>query len=381
MNAQHVVIVSPCTFTRVALGNHLEKKGGMTIHLLAAAASASWAVRAIALLYPVRLWVIHVTPTLSNGELHCLDEGVRQAPLGCQVLVLVDSVCSAMLTRLPHIGQRALAIVDSAVTLPQLDDYLQGGAPAGNVSGAVPAARSPHVRGVHHQQRGEGGAGTLKKRAPDVIGLCAVKKILVVHDCAFTRLGLQALLAGKGDVLTFDQLQAGQEHLRVCGHVDMLILSLECVTLENRHALSVLSRLLRRQHSQCCVLLVSNAANIPRLRFMMCQLPDRTGQVDLGGSLSDLMDWFGGVLAGQVALISPALPDRLRLTDRENTVLNALLAGVKTANVAKALGLHCKTVSHYKRHGLYKLGARNLQTLLSTSATDLAGIDNSAMFE
>jgi DNA-binding CsgD family transcriptional regulator len=185
--------------------------------------------------------------------------------------------------------------------------------------------------------------------------------VLMLHECAFARLGVQTLLAPGCRVEGAGRLEPVVDLLPALASVDLLLVSARCVPYSSREALACFMRVLYDAHPRCQVLLLMTAAEAAHFCFMTGVFL-QVGAIDMTLPVPALALQLSGVLQGAEL---PALPFAWQvLSKREYAVLDALMSGMLPWQIGKALKLSEKTISHYKRHGLKKLGMRNMQTLL-----------------
>lgn len=99
--------------------------------------------------------------------------------------------------------------------------------------------------------------------------------------------------------------------------------------------------------------------------------PTNSGQVDI---LSCMLPLLGSLCrqhwklrrdSGQAADIASTRLDRSALSERERQILDAVLAGMTTKQIARGLGISPETIKIYRRRMLRKLGAPSVHELMS----------------
>ncbi|MBC3381124.1 helix-turn-helix transcriptional regulator [Serratia fonticola] len=185
--------------------------------------------------------------------------------------------------------------------------------------------------------------------------------VALVHQCSFTRLGLKALLSPIYNVIDAENINDIEQKIRALSSLDLLLLSPQPFPPDRRKEVGQFMKMIYRLHPQCMVLLTLETTDMSYIRYLL-GLFKIVGGFDLSHSVSALCLHIEAILSGDEV---PSLPfDWQALSSREYAVLSALVSGKQPVQVGKALGVHVKTVSHYKRQGLKKLGVRNMQTFL-----------------
>jgi DNA-binding NarL/FixJ family response regulator len=185
--------------------------------------------------------------------------------------------------------------------------------------------------------------------------------IALVHPCSFTRLGIKALLSSAYDVIDAKNISDIEQELVSLASIDLLLLSPQPFPPGRRKEIGQFMKLIYKHHPQCLVLLTLETAGMSYVRYLV-SLFKVVGGFDLAYSVSALRLQIEAILSGDEL---PCLPfESQALSSREYEVLSALIAGKRPVQVSKSLGVHVKTVSHYKRQGLKKLGVRNMQDFL-----------------
>lgn len=200
-----------------------------------------------------------------------------------------------------------------------------------------------------------------------------MKNIILLCECGFTRTGLEVVLPADAEVFNAPSLAVCESRLRLWQgeKIDLIILSQRSSSVD---ALVKLLTLLRCRHPQCKVLFDSATISVPLLRFYLNHVSTYAGVIDFTLSIAALRHFVEQVLNEQIVLLARDITGWDLLNPRERIVLNALMKARKTVDIADALALSTKTVSGYKRSGLGKLGARELQDLvLPRSHADMTG--------
>lgn len=185
--------------------------------------------------------------------------------------------------------------------------------------------------------------------------------VVIVHECSFTRLGMKALLSPTYDVIDTEYMSDIEQELASLPSVDLLLLSPQHYSPNRRREVGQLMKLIYKYHPQCLILLTLETADMSYVRHLV-SLFKVVGGLDLSCAVSALLMQIEAVLSGDEL---PSLPFEFQvLSSREYEVISALVSGRRPVQVSKSLGVNVKTVSHYKRQGLKKLGVRNMQAFL-----------------
>ncbi|WP_422528811.1 helix-turn-helix transcriptional regulator [Serratia fonticola] len=191
-----------------------------------------------------------------------------------------------------------------------------------------------------------------------------MENIVLLCECSFTRIALEMLLQQpQAQVFGVADVEQCRLHMSrsLDGEVDLVILSVSNYRID---ALLRLATLIRCCHPSCQVLIDPGSASIPLLRFYLNCLNTHVGLIDLTQTLLALQGFIGQVMRGEKVLSTRDIICGERLNWRERNVLQGLMEELSAQDIAKTLVLNVKTISHYKRSGLSKLGARNIQELL-----------------
>ncbi|MHA7848015.1 helix-turn-helix transcriptional regulator [Serratia sp. D1N4] len=190
-----------------------------------------------------------------------------------------------------------------------------------------------------------------------------MKNVVILCECSFTRTALETLLKPEAQVVSTADIEQCRLHLSrsLDGEVGLIILS---VSHDRIDALLRLATLIRCSHPSCQVLMEVGSASIPLLRFYLNCLNAHVGLLNFTQSVLMLQGILGQVIRREKVLSTREIISGELLSLRERSVLQGLIKELKAHDIAKSLSLNVKTISHYKRAGLRKLGARNIQDLL-----------------
>lgn len=192
-----------------------------------------------------------------------------------------------------------------------------------------------------------------------------MKNVVLLCECSFTRTELEMLVKPQAQVFVFGATDVERCRLHMSrsldGEVDLVILSVSNYRID---ALLRLATLIGSCHPSCQILMDLGSTSIPLRHFYLNLLNNHVGLIDLTQTVLALQSFIGQVIRGEKMLSTREIICGERLNWRECNVLQGLMRELSAQDIAKTLALNVKTVSHYKRSGLSKLGARNIQGLL-----------------
>jgi DNA-binding NarL/FixJ family response regulator len=190
-----------------------------------------------------------------------------------------------------------------------------------------------------------------------------MKNVVLLCECNFTRAGLETLLKPDTQVFSTADIEQCQRHLSrsLDAKVDLVVISTDNYRVDS---LIRLATLIGYAHPSCQVLINPGSTSLPLLRLYLNGLNNYVGLIDFTQPVLTLQRVIGQVMQGKTMLSARECFCGELLSGREHTVLQKLIKELKIHEIAKSLSLNVKTVSHYKRAGLRKLGARHIQELL-----------------
>lgn len=190
-----------------------------------------------------------------------------------------------------------------------------------------------------------------------------MKNVVLLCECSFTRTALEMLLKPEAQVFGTADIEQCRLHLSrfLDGEISLVILS---VSNNRINALVRLATLIRRRHPSCQVLIDPGSASIPLLHFYLNCLNTHVGMIDFTLPVIALRGLIGLVMRNEKVLSTKEIISGGLLSGRERSILKGFMKELKAQDLAKTLSLNVKTISHYKRAGLSKLGARHIQDLL-----------------
>ncbi len=196
------------------------------------------------------------------------------------------------------------------------------------------------------------------------------KNIIIQHPCYFTRLGMENIMADllpnkRSGVFThLSHLDEYYRHLRKRHRVDIAAINLMSGNYLQGELLNWTVRQLRLNNPDCQIILLMDTKNTMLLGSHMHELQDIQMVQELRESLSIITDRLSLIFSGQPQDRTTLDLKMPQLSHREINVLHSLLKGKSITSIAFRLGLNYKTVSHYKRSALMKLGINSLQPLM-----------------
>ncbi|CAI2032723.1 Bacterial regulatory proteins, luxR family [Serratia fonticola] len=190
-----------------------------------------------------------------------------------------------------------------------------------------------------------------------------MKNVVLLCECSFTRTALEMLLKPQAQIFGTADVEQCRLHMSrsLDGEVDLVILSVSNYRID---ALLRLATLIGCCHPSCQILMDLGSASIPLRHFYLNLLNSHVGLIDLTQTVLALQSFIGQVIRGEKMLSTREIICGELLNWRERNVLQGLMKELSAQDIAKTLALNIKTISHYKRSGLIKLGARNIQDLL-----------------
>ncbi|AHG22804.1 hypothetical protein Z042_14020 [Chania multitudinisentens RB-25] len=190
------------------------------------------------------------------------------------------------------------------------------------------------------------------------------KQGVILHPCHFARLGMRHLLPSNYQVFETADLNACQERRLVQGAPDLMIIALRGERYSMLSALELIE-MLCHNNTHCQILVMLNISRLPGVRDYLMRYGERVRVIDPSSTLPRLTWQLERVIDRPVnplqSVRTPLLPI---LSKRERQVLDALLLGNSVQRISRRFSLNIKTVSHYKRSALGKLGMKTMQPLL-----------------
>jgi len=196
-------------------------------------------------------------------------------------------------------------------------------------------------------------------------------RVLLADDHGMMREGLRALLAGAPDIAVIADVGNGREAVRMAGELmpDVVVMDVSMPDLNGIEA----ARLLREKCPQTRIVMLSMHASSEHVHRAL--EAGAAGYVLKESAAAEVIAAVRTVLAGRVYL-SPALGIeagvRARggksplqsLSSRERQVLQLVVEGKSSAEIARTIHLSAKTVETYRSRLMKKLGVADTPALV-----------------
>lgn len=196
------------------------------------------------------------------------------------------------------------------------------------------------------------------------------KKVVLQCPCNFTRTGLEALisdthLSGALEVVaSTDDLEQGRAALNNLPVVDIMILVLSGRRYSLASLLELVGKRLPITHPSCKIVLMSQANDTDQLKRYFSGLENVWITLERSTTLAQWQEYLLNTDSLKRSMPGNSRRFSATLSTRELLILRRLLAGEFPNKIADDLQLSYKTVSHYKRAALAKLGIRSLYPLV-----------------
>lgn len=185
-------------------------------------------------------------------------------------------------------------------------------------------------------------------------------RVVVVDDHPMLRQGTESLLARTADIRVVGATGEGSGVFRLLEsrRPDVLVLD---VHLPDMNGVDVAKRV-RAEFPDVAVLILTGYEEVGYVRALV-QLGVR-GYLGKSASGDDIVAAIRAVAQGRTVLVSEGVRAALRtdaatLTEREQEVLELLVAGRRNQEIAVSLSVSLKTVEFHVGHVLEKLGVRS----------------------
>jgi DNA-binding NarL/FixJ family response regulator len=185
-------------------------------------------------------------------------------------------------------------------------------------------------------------------------------RVVVVDDHPMLRQGTESLLARTADIRVVGATGEGSGVFRLLQsrRPDVLVLD---VHLPDMNGVDVAKRV-RTEFPDVAVLVLTGYEEVGYIRTLV-RLGVR-GYLGKSASGEDIVAAIRAVARGRTVLVSDGVRAALRtdaatLTEREQEVLELLVAGRRNQEIADALSVSLKTVEYHVGHVLEKLGVRS----------------------
>ncbi|WP_260513716.1 LuxR C-terminal-related transcriptional regulator [Serratia fonticola] len=202
------------------------------------------------------------------------------------------------------------------------------------------------------------------------------KKVVLQCSCNFTRTGLEALI-GASTLCSFLEIVAisssfaeSEAQLEALPTVDIVLLMLSHREYSLASFLQFIGDSLPLISPSCTVVLVGEVAYINLLKHYFSGMRNVLTTLDISTSLTKLQMQLLDIERACGEGTEQGSNSSTVLSSRELLVLRRLLDGESSSQIADDLALNYKTISHYKRAALAKLGIRSLCPLVMHKYND-----------
>ncbi|WP_431225427.1 LuxR C-terminal-related transcriptional regulator [Serratia sp. L9] len=204
------------------------------------------------------------------------------------------------------------------------------------------------------------------------------KKVMLQCSCNFTRIGLDALISSS-PLAEYIEIVAYPRNFEQCKtllgrlpEVDVVILTLNHNEGNLASFLQLLGGYLPCTHPAGKVVLMAEATYVEMLKRYFYEFNSAWESLDGATTLEKLHEqlWDIILLSKRSNWIAESASERL--SSSELLVLRKLLDEEKLAQIAIDLNLNYKTISHYKRSALAKLGMNSLCPLVMRNLNTLS---------
>ncbi|MHA7845185.1 helix-turn-helix transcriptional regulator [Serratia sp. D1N4] len=194
-------------------------------------------------------------------------------------------------------------------------------------------------------------------------------KILLQCPCEFTRVGMMGLLnshypdSKNNMIVNVSSLEQAEDVLVMNTSLDIIILTLSSLYYNAVELLDVLSRRIPLHHPDSKIIIFTDNKCIGALKRHLKGLENIGTILEINVPIEKIKCELSKMGKPEKALNKPVANVTCVLSARELTILKKLLHGKSISQVAKELSLNYKTISHYKRSAMSKLGIRTLHPL------------------
>ncbi|KFK92069.1 MULTISPECIES: LuxR family transcriptional regulator [unclassified Serratia (in: enterobacteria)] len=190
-------------------------------------------------------------------------------------------------------------------------------------------------------------------------------KIVIQSPCHFTSIGIETLFNHSlytnkpTELVTFKTLEECKEYCVSVSGIDILILALNGKENNLAPLINFISNTLPITHPKTKVLLLVHGRHTEFLSNYLSRNGNISAILDISSPLKQIQKVLDNVFNG----VKEDINANISLSLRELSVLNGLLSGRTPIQIANELRLSIKTVSHYKRAALAKLGLPSLHPI------------------
>ncbi len=165
-------------------------------------------------------------------------------------------------------------------------------------------------------------------------------------------------------IASISDLERCGGYLKAFPVVDIMVLTLSSLVKKPTYTLRLLGEDILRYHPNSKVLLIVDVMFIGGMTRYLLGLKNTKAVLDVSASLEILQNQLLNFFQPCMELDTSNHNTERSLSLREMNVLRRLLEGQSSTSIARDLQLSPKTISHYKRSALIKLGIRSLQPLM-----------------
>ncbi|WP_337262527.1 MULTISPECIES: LuxR C-terminal-related transcriptional regulator [unclassified Serratia (in: enterobacteria)] len=194
-------------------------------------------------------------------------------------------------------------------------------------------------------------------------------KILLQCPCEFTRIGMLSLLNAHDSeskdnmIVSVSNLEQAEDVLVMNTKLDIIILTLNSLYYNAVELLDVLSRRIPIHHPDSKIIILTDDKCIEALKRHLKGIENFGTILEANVPIETIQSELSKINSPDQSFNSSAIKANCVLSSRELTILKKLLHGKSISQVAKELTLNYKTISHYKRSAMSKLGIRTLHPL------------------
>lgn len=197
------------------------------------------------------------------------------------------------------------------------------------------------------------------------------KKVVIHHPCNLTRCGLEWVLSDS-DLFGQVEIISSMGHLPDClcawnlFDIDVMVMTASINVYGFMSGMKRILEVISKLDPKTKIIICTHSFHIQMVRRYMLGVNRTHVVLDIASSVNETRDNFKKVFKSPTDFYENMPVSWGRLSSRELTVLNSLLEGSSMKEIALALNLNYKTVSHYKRAALMKLGVDSCHPLLMT---------------
>ncbi|AHG22875.1 hypothetical protein Z042_16610 [Chania multitudinisentens RB-25] len=195
------------------------------------------------------------------------------------------------------------------------------------------------------------------------------KKILLQCPCEFMRLGIMGLLdtpysdEDNDTVINVSSLEKAEDVLITIFDFDIIILTINSMYYNAAELIYMLSYRIPIHHPDSKIIILTEDKCIKAIKRHLKGLGNIGIILEANESVEKIQSELSFTSHSNKKSNKSIARMTCVLSMRELTILKKLLSGKSITQVAKELAINYKTVSHYKRSAMNKLGIRTLHPL------------------